>query len=72
MTDDGFSFDSRLRKNVVMRVLEPIELPIDSIVLSDEMIVIGTKQSRAENLFRLIKVLIREVMSYISLPFVLI
>ncbi|QGG52138.1 IS4 family transposase [Lysinibacillus pakistanensis] len=57
MTDDGFFFVSRLRKNAVIRVLEPFELPTDSIVSSDEMIVIGTTQNRAENLFRLIKVL---------------
>ncbi|MDM5248422.1 IS4 family transposase [Lysinibacillus sp. G4S2] len=57
MTDDGFFFVSRLRKNAVIRVREPFELPTDSKVLSDEMIVIGTTQNRAENLFRLIKVL---------------
>lgn len=57
MTDDRFFFVSRLRKNAVVRVPEPFELPTDSIVSSDEMIVIGTTQNRAENLFRLIKVL---------------
>ncbi|MCT6942505.1 MAG: transposase, partial [Metasolibacillus sp.] len=39
------------------RVLEPFERPKDSTVLSDEMILIGTTQNRAENAFRLIKVL---------------
>jgi IS4 transposase len=57
MTDDGFFFVSRLRKNAVTRVVEPFELPEDSAVLSDEMILIGTTQNRAENAFRLIKVL---------------
>lgn len=57
MTDDGYFFVSRLRKNAVTRVLEPFELPANSTVLSDEMILIGTTQNRAENGFRLIKVL---------------
>lgn len=57
MTDDGYFFVSRLRKNAVTRVLEPFELPENSTVLSDEMILIGTTQNRAENAFRLIKVL---------------
>ncbi|MGG3232971.1 IS4 family transposase [Priestia flexa] len=57
MTDDGYFFVSRLRKNAVIRVVEPFKLPIDSTVLSDEMILIGTTQNRAENIFRLIKVL---------------
>lgn len=57
MTYDGYFFVSRLRKNAVIRVLEPFERPKDSTVLSDEMILIGTTQNRAENAFRLIKVL---------------
>lgn len=57
MTDDGFFFVSRLRKNAVTRVLEPFKLPKDSTVLADEIILIGTTQNRAENIFRLIKVL---------------
>ncbi|MCT6926374.1 IS4 family transposase [Metasolibacillus sp.] len=57
MTYYGYFFVSRLRKNAVIRVLEPFERPKDSTVLSDEMILIGTTQNRAENAFRLIKVL---------------
>jgi IS4 transposase len=57
MTDEGYFLVSRLRKNAVIRVLETFELPEDSSVLSDEMVVIGTIQNRAENVFRLIKVL---------------
>ena len=57
MTDDGYFFVSRLRKNAVTRIIEPLELPEDSLVLSDEMILIGTTQNRAENIFRLNKVL---------------
>ena len=57
MTDDGYFFVSRLRKNAVTRVTEQFELPEESLVLSDEMVLIGTTQNRAENVFRLIKVL---------------
>ncbi|KOY80557.1 IS4 family transposase [Lysinibacillus macroides] len=57
MTDEGYCFVSRLRKNAVVRKLETFSLPENSSVLSDEMIVIGTTQNRAENGFRLIKVL---------------
>lgn len=46
-----------LAKNAVIRVLEPFELPEESTVVSDEMILIGTSQNRAENGFCLIKVL---------------
>lgn len=57
MTDDGYFFVSRLRKNAVVRVVERFELPKDSLVSSDEMMLIGTSQNRAENYFRCIKVL---------------
>ncbi|WP_328823072.1 IS4 family transposase [Niallia alba] len=57
MTDEGYFFVSRLRKNAVVRKLETFSLPEDSSVLSDEMVVIGTTQNRSENEFRLIKVL---------------
>ena len=57
MTDEGYFFVSRLRKNAVIRLIEPFELVENSPVLSDEMVVIGTTQNRSENVFRLIKVL---------------
>ncbi len=57
MTDEGYFFVSRLRKNAVVRPLEHFELPEDTVVLSDEMVVIGTTQNRSENAFRLLKVL---------------
>ncbi len=57
MTDEGYFFVSRLRKNAVVRSLETLSLPDDSSILSDEMVVIGTTQNRSENVFRLIKVL---------------
>lgn len=56
MTDEGYFFVSRLRKNAVVRNLETLSIPEDSSVLSDEMVVIGTTQNRSENVFRLIKV----------------
>ncbi|WP_374967048.1 IS4 family transposase [Lysinibacillus sp. RS5] len=57
MTDDGLFFVSRLRKNAVTRVIESFEVPEQSSVLSDEMILIGNTQNRAENVFRRIEVL---------------
>lgn len=57
MTDDGYFFLSRLRKNAVTREVFNFKLPDDTAVLSDQMVLIGTTQNRAENYFRLIKVL---------------
>lgn len=57
MTDEGYFFVSRLRKNAVTRTLDRFKLPEGSSVLSDEMIVIGTVQNRSENIFRLLQVL---------------
>ena len=57
MTDEGYFFASRLRKNAVVRSLERFELPENSSVQSDEMVVIGTSQNRSENVFRLLQVL---------------
>src|SRR5699024_5173397 len=56
MTDNGYFFLTRLRKNAFIRVIDDFKLPEDSAVLSDQMVVIGTTQNRAENYFRLIKV----------------
>ena len=56
MTDDGYFFVSRLRKNAVVRVIETLEIPSDSSVLSDEMVVLGSTQNRTEHVFRKIKV----------------
>ncbi|WP_156478380.1 IS4 family transposase, partial [Cytobacillus firmus] len=57
MTDDGYFFLSRLRKNAVIREVYNFKLHGDTSVLSDQMVLIGTTQNRAENYFRLIKVL---------------
>ena len=56
MTDEGYFFLSRLRKNAVVREIDSYKLPENSTVLSDQMVLIGTTQNRAENYFRLIKV----------------
>ena len=57
MTDDGYFFLSRLRKNAVIREVYDFKLPKDTAVLSDQMVLIGTTQNRAENYFRLLKVI---------------
>ena len=57
MTDDGYFFLSRLRKNAVIRNVYDFKLPKDTAVLSDQMVLIGTTQNRAENYFRLLKVM---------------
>ena len=56
MTDEGYFFVSRLRKNAVTHSIETFHLPKESSVLSDEMISLGTAQSLAGNEFRLLKV----------------
>lgn len=56
MTDEGYFFLSRLRKNAVIRNVEDFSVPADSSVLSDQMVLIGTTQNRAENAFRLLRV----------------
>ena len=57
MTDDGYFFVSRLRKNAVVRVIKTLEVPSNSSILSDEMVVLGSTQNRTEHVFRKIKVL---------------
>jgi len=56
MTDDGFFFVSRLKKNAVIREVETFSVPKDSTVLSDKMVYIGATQNRTENVFRLLEV----------------
>lgn len=56
MTDDGYFFVSRLKKNAVTRVIHSFELPDVTSVIHDEMIYIDTLQNRAENVFRLVEV----------------
>ena len=56
MTDDGYFFVSRIKKNAVIREVHSFSLPPESTVLSDKMIYIGSTQNRAENVFRLLEV----------------
>ncbi len=56
MTDEGYFFLSRLRKNAVVHVVDEFELPPETNVHTDQMVLIGTTQNRAENVFRLLKV----------------
>src|SRR5699024_11819251 len=46
MTDDGYFFLTRLRKNAFIRVIDDCKLPEHSAVLSDQMVVIGTTHNR--------------------------
>ncbi|PKE21391.1 IS4 family transposase [Macrococcoides caseolyticum] len=56
MTDDGYFFVSRLRKNAVHRVIETFEVNENSHIISDQMVVVGTTLKRSENYFRRILV----------------
>ncbi|UJL48286.1 IS4 family transposase [Virgibacillus sp. NKC19-16] len=56
MTDEGYFFASRLKKNAVIREVHSFSLPSESAVLSDKMVNIGSTQNRAENVFRLVEV----------------
>src|SRR5690625_6232787 len=57
MTDDGYFFVTRPRKNAVIRVIKTFNLSKNSSILSDEMVVVGPTQNRPENFFRIIKTL---------------
>ena len=52
----GIFFVSRLKKNAVIRRIKTFSLPQESAIMSNSMVVIGTPQKRAENLFRLLEV----------------
>jgi IS4 transposase len=52
--DRGIFFVTRTKKNTVIHPLESFKLPVDSGMLTDEMVVIGTPQKRMENVLRLI------------------
>lgn len=57
MTDEGYFFLSRRRKNAVVQAIYDFKVPEDSTVLSDQMVLIGSIQNRAENYFRLLRVI---------------
>lgn len=56
MTDEGYFFLTRLKKNAVIREIYDFNIPTNSDVLSDQMVLIGTTTNRAENYFRVLKV----------------
>jgi IS4 transposase len=56
MTDEGYFFVSRLKKNAFIREVCSFSLPDDCPVLSDKMVFIGTTQNRTENVFRILEV----------------
>lgn len=51
MTDDGYFFVSRLRKNAVVRVIETLKIPPNPSILSNEIVVLGSTQNRTANIF---------------------
>ncbi len=44
MTDDGYFFASRLKKNAVIRVIDSFDVTDEPSILSDRMVYIGTTQ----------------------------
>ena len=56
MTDEGYFFVSRIKKNAVIREVDSFSVPKDSTVSSDKMVYIGSTQNRTENVFRLLEV----------------
>src|SRR5699024_5197065 len=55
MTDEGYFFVSRLRKNAIVGVIDTFSLPDNSTALSDERVATGTTQNRTENVLREIR-----------------
>jgi IS4 transposase len=56
MTDDGYFFVSRLKKNAVTREIDTFDSGDEPNILSDKMVWIGTPQKRTENAFRVVEV----------------
>lgn len=56
MTDEGYFFVSRVRKNAALHERKPFDVTKESIVLSDEMAYLGSYQNRTENVFCFLKV----------------
>lgn len=56
MTDDGYFFLTRLKKNSITQTIETFELDNESTILKDEMVVVGSPAKRMENVYRLIEV----------------
>lgn len=56
MTDDGYFFVSRVKKNTVTRDICAFDAGEEDHILSDKMVWLGTPQKRAENAFRIVEV----------------
>ncbi|UAC48226.1 IS4 family transposase [Bacillus aquiflavi] len=56
MTDEGYFFVSRLKKNAVIREVHSFSISDDCPVQSDKRVYIGSIQNRTENVFRLLEV----------------
>ncbi|MGG1664580.1 IS4 family transposase [Brevibacillus sp. NRS-1366] len=56
-TDKGIFFASRLKDNAEIRHLYAFKIPLETAVLSDSMILLGTPQKRVDNVLRLIETL---------------
>ncbi|WP_240420280.1 IS4 family transposase [Paenibacillus periandrae] len=52
--DTGVFFVSRLKKNAGIRPIHAFKLPVESKVISDQMVYVGTPQKRMENVVRLV------------------
>src|SRR5699024_11562070 len=68
MTDEGYFFVSRLRKNAVVRVIDTFSLPANSSVFSVVLLFIVSTQNRTENVFRKIRILDSKDNAHILLP----
>jgi len=56
MTDDGYFFVSRLKKNSITRTIKSFEVEQGSTIVTDQMVAVGGPTKRMDNLFRLIEV----------------
>lgn len=59
---------NKFRKNTVIRILEDSNLPNCSTALFNQIVLIGTTQNRAENIFRLRKIMNSKAIDYTSSP----
>ena len=56
MTDEGYFFLTRLKKNSITQTIETFSLDDEPDIIADEMVVVGSPAKRMENVYRLIEV----------------
>ncbi|MGJ9384814.1 hypothetical protein [Salipaludibacillus sp. CF4.18] len=56
MTDDGYFFESHLKKDTVTRDIYAFDPGVEENILSDNLVWLGTVQKRAENVYRIVEV----------------